>query len=220
MVPKIIIHNSVSIDGSLTNFEPHMELHYQIAEKYKPDVHLIGSHTIITGIKLYGNGIPPEETYDFEKPKRKKTLPLWFIIDTKGQLTGLLHICRRFEYIQDVILFVSETTPQTYLQHLKERHYPAHIVGTNHVDLKQVFRLISKKYHVKTILTDTGRILSNQLLDQGYGDEISLLVHPVIVGNTSYNMFSEITKQKNLKLKKCECVEKNYVWLVYQPERK
>jgi hypothetical protein len=29
MLPKIIIHNSISTDGSLTNFEPHMGLHYQ-----------------------------------------------------------------------------------------------------------------------------------------------------------------------------------------------
>jgi len=31
MIPKVIIHNSISIDGSLSSFEPNMELHYRIA---------------------------------------------------------------------------------------------------------------------------------------------------------------------------------------------
>lgn len=220
MLPKIVIHNSVSIDGSLSNFEPHMELHYRIAGKYKPDAHLIGSHTIQAGIELYGDDIPSEGPADFQKPKRKKNLPLWFIIDTKATLKGLLHNCRRFELLRDIILLVSESTPQAYLQHLTERHYPHHIVGSDHVDLKQVFLLLSKKYHVKTVLTDTGRILSNELLNQGYGDEISLLMHPVIVGKKSYNMFSEIQKTKKFRLEKAEVLENQYVWLVYKTDNK
>ncbi len=75
-MPKVIIHNSISIDGSLSSFEPNMELHYELAEKYKPDIHLIGSNTITAGIELYGGGVPLEESTDFEKPKRNKNLPL------------------------------------------------------------------------------------------------------------------------------------------------
>jgi hypothetical protein len=46
VLPKVIIHNSVSLDGSLTDFEPNMGLHYQIAGNYPPDAHLIGSNTV------------------------------------------------------------------------------------------------------------------------------------------------------------------------------
>ena len=60
MLPKIILHNSVSLDGSLTNFGPNMELHYQIAGKYNVDAHLIGSNTVIVGVELYGGDVPPE----------------------------------------------------------------------------------------------------------------------------------------------------------------
>ncbi len=67
MLPKIVIHNSIGIDCSLTNFEPNIDLHHQIAGNYKPDIHLIGSNTIKTGIEIYGNGVPPEEKNDFEK---------------------------------------------------------------------------------------------------------------------------------------------------------
>jgi len=217
-MPKIIVHNSISIDGSLTHFEPNMGLHYQIAGNYKPDIQLIGSNTIKTGIETYGNEVPPEEKNDFEKQKRDKNLPLWVIIDTKGNLKGLLHTCRRFEFCKDVIILVSEKTPKTYLSYLKERNYDYHIVGKDHVNLKKALELLSKKYQAKTVLVDTGKILSNLLLNKGLVSEISLLIHPVIIGNNSYNMFSDISKNLKLKLIKKEILEKEYIWLVYKVE--
>ena len=219
MLPKIIIHNSISIDGSLTNFEPNMGLHYKIAGNYKPDIHLIGSNTIKKGIELYGDDFPPEEKKDFEKQERGKNLPYWAIIDTRGVLKGLLHKCRKFEFCKDVILLVSEKTPKAYLNHLKERNYNYHIVGKNHVNLKKALELLSNKYQAKTILTDTGRILGNLLLNQGLVSEISLLIHPIIVGKKSYNMFSEIDKNLRLKLFKKEILEEEYIWLVYTIEK-
>ena len=219
MMPKVIIHNSISIDGSLCSFTPNMELHYRIAGKYNPDIHLIGSHTITAGIELYGEGVPPEVTSDFEKPKRKKNLPLWVLIDSKGKLEGLLHTCRRFELCRDVIVLVSKKTPQWYLRYLEERKYDHYRIGNDSVDLRQALSLLSKIYHAKTILTDTGRILGNLLLNQGLVDEISLLVHPFIVGKKSYNMFSEIKKNLSVSLMRCELLEKQYVWLVFQVKK-
>jgi len=218
MLPKVILHNSVSLDGSLTNFEPNMGLHYQIAGKYNADAHLIGSNTVKVGVELYGGDVPLEEKQDFAKPERSERLPYWVIPDTKGILKGLLHTCRRFEFCRDVIVLVSEETPAEYVTHLKERNYDYHIVGKKHVDLERALELLSKKYGVKTVLADTGRILGNLLLNQGFVKEISLLIHPVIVGTTSYNMFSNSNKTSKLKLCKKETLEKNYVWLVYTLE--
>jgi len=219
MLPKIIIHNSISIDCSLTNFEPNMGLHYEIAGSYKPDIHLIGSNTIKKGIELYEEGVPKEEKKDFEKQKRDKNLPYWVIIDTRGVLKGLLHTCRRFEFCKDVIVLVSEKTPKTYLNHLKERNYDYHIVGKDHVNLVKALELLSNKYKTKIILTDTGKILGNLLLNQGLVSEISLLVHPIIIGKNSYNMFGGIDKIIKLKLLKKETREKEYAWLVYKIEK-
>ena len=217
MLPKVILHNSVSLDGSLTNFEPNMGLHYQIAGKYDADAHLIGSNTVKVGAELYGD-VPVEEKEDFTKQERSESLPYWVIPDTKGILKGLLHTCRRFEHCRDVIVLVSEETPANYVRHLEERNYDYHIVGKKHVDLERALELLSNKYGVKTVLADTGRILGNLLLNQGFVSEISLLIHPVIVGTASYNMFSNANKTSKLKLCKRETLEKNYVWLVYNVE--
>jgi 2,5-diamino-6-(ribosylamino)-4(3H)-pyrimidinone 5'-phosphate reductase len=215
MLPRIILHNSVSLDGSLTNFEPNMELHYQIAGKYNAEARLIGSNTVKVGVELYEEDVPPEEKADFRKPKRSENLPYWVIPDTKGVLEGLLHTCRRFEFCRDVIVLVSEETPAEYVRHLEERNYDHHIVGKKHVNLERSLELLSEKYGIKTVLADTGRILGNLLLNQGFVSEISLLIHPVIVGTTSYNMFSLANKNTKLKLCKKETLEKDCVWLVY-----
>ena len=213
----IILHNSVSLDGSLTNFDPNMGIHYQIAGKYNADIHLIGSNTVKDGIELFGGDTPPEEKTDFMKPERGDHLPWWVIIDTKGTLMGLLHTCRRFEFCRDVIVLVSEETPTEYLEHLEERNYDYHVVGKKHVDLRKSLELLSENYGVKTVLTDTGRILGNLLLNQGFVKEISLLIHPAIVGKKSYNMFNLANKNTKMKLNKVEKLD-NLVWLVYTLE--
>ena len=60
-------------------------------------------------------------------------------------------------------------------------------------------------------MTDTGRILGNLLLNHGFVTEISLLVHPIIVGKNAYNMFSGVDKSINLKLHKNETLDNGYV---------
>ena len=215
MLPEVIVHNSISLDGSLTGFEPNMELHYRIAGEYEPNVHLIGSNTIEAGIEFYGEGVPPEEEIDFMKPERDGSLPFWVIPDTRGKLEGVLHTCRRFEFCRDVIVLVSEVTPEEYLEHLRERDYTFHVVGEDHVDLHKALLLLSSEYEAKKVLTDTGRILGNLLLEQGFVSELSLLFHPVIVGKKSYNIFGDVNENIGLKLRNKEFLSGGYIWLVY-----
>ena len=215
MLPTIILHNSISLDGSLTDFSVNMELHYQIAGKYKPDAHLIGSNTIKTGIELYGNA-PPEDENDFIKPDRDKNLPYWIIIDTKGSLQYLLHEIRRFDFCKDVIVLISKDTPKDYIHYLRERDYDFYIVGNEHINMHKSLELLLEKYNIKTILTDCGSILSNLLLTQHLVDEISLLIHPVIVGDKSYNIFNYIKRMIPLKMIKNEILGEGYCWLVYR----
>ena len=216
MLPKVIIHNSISLDGSLTNFEPNMGLHYKIAASYNPNAHLIGSNTIEAGIELYEDEVPMEEEKDFRKPERDKSLPYWVIPDTRGRLKGLLHTCRRFEFCRDVIILVSKTTPKEYLEYLTKREYAYHILGEKHVDLEKTLTLLSSEYKVRRVLTDTGRILGNLLIEQGCVSELSLLVHPVIVGKKSYNIFGNINNNISLKLLKKEFFRRGYIWLAYR----
>jgi len=215
MKPYIIIHNSISLDGSLSNFDVNIELHYQISGKYKPDAHLIGSNTIKTGITLYGSS-PPENKDDFKKPERDKQLPYWVIIDTRGILKDRLHEVRRFEFCKDIIILISNETSKDYILYLKERNYDFHIIGYKKVNIEKTLELLSKKFKIKTIVTDTGKILGNLLLNKGLVDEISLLIHPIIIGTKAYTIFGNINKNIQLKLVKNKVLKDDYIWLVYK----
>jgi len=215
MKSEIIIHNSVSLDGSLTGFMPDMDLHYKIAGEYKPDAHLIGADTIISGNEMFGEGIPDEMPSDFEQPQRSDTLPWWVIVDSLGRLKGMLHTCRRFEYCRDVILLVSESTSRDYLSHIRERNYRLIIAGKDKVDLKAAIAKLAEIYNISKILTDTGKVLGNLLINTGLVNEISLLIHPLIVGEKCYPMFSDVNKDMNLKLKKSQSFDNGCVWSIY-----
>ncbi|MCW4045196.1 MAG: dihydrofolate reductase family protein [Candidatus Bathyarchaeota archaeon] len=97
-----------------------------------------------------------------------------------------------------------------------ERSFDYHVVGKKHVDLRLALELLSEKYDAKTVLADTGRILGNLLLGQGLVAELSLLVHPVIVGKNAYNVFGNVGEAVSLKLRKQEVFGEGYVWLVYE----
>ncbi len=217
--PKVILHSSISLDGSILGFDVDMEKHYQIVGSYKADIHLIGSNTVKAGIKMFCPQIPKEEESDFVKPKRKKSLPLWVIPDTKGTLKGLHHVYRRFDLCRDIVVLVSRQTPKDYLNYLKDRNYDYYTTGKDRVDYKQALRLLAKQYNAKTILTDTGKILNCILINEGLVDEISLLMHPVIVGKKQYTLLSEVTGNTELELVNTKRLSGGKIWLTYKIKR-
>jgi 2,5-diamino-6-(ribosylamino)-4(3H)-pyrimidinone 5'-phosphate reductase len=216
VIPEIIIHNSISLDGSLTGFMPDMGLHYSIAGNYSPDAHLIGADTIIKGNEMFGEGIPDEVQSDFEQPQRDEALPWWVIVDSGGRLKGMLHTCRRFEYCRDVIILISKSTPSDYIIHLEKRNYRFIVAGNDKVDIKLALALLSEQFSIKKMLTDTGRVLGNILINLGLVKEISLLIHPLIVGEKNYPMFSDVEETLNLKLTNSESYDNGCVWNVYK----
>ncbi len=219
MKTEIIIHNSTSLDGSLTGFMPDMGLHYRIAADYHPDAHLIGADTIIAGNEMFGEAIPEELPSDFEAPHRDRGIPWWVIVDSRGRLKGMLHTCRRFEYCRDVIILASESTPADYLNYLKERNYRFIITGTEKVNLEIALEILSGKYKIQKILTDTGKLLGNLLINLGLAGELSVLIHPLLIGENCYTMFSDIKGELRLTLRKSQRFDNGCVWNVYGIEK-
>ncbi len=217
MNPYIILHNSITLDGSLTGFMPDMELHYRLAGNLSTEATLIGSATVITGQEMFGDGsVPPEEPGDFMVPERKEDLPWWIIVDSGGKLKGMLHTCRRFEYCRDLIILVSDNTPEDYLKHLVERRYRYIKTGSQKADLRSALSILYNQYGIKRIMTDTGQVLGNLLLNEGLVDEISLLVHPLIIGDKSYPVFRSISSEVKVELLREEKYENGCIWLRYK----
>ena len=108
--PKIILHNTISLDGSLRGFEANLNMHYSIASSLKVDAYLVGSQTILDA----SDEIPPEP----EKEEQERIYdpedvrPFWIVVDSRSRLKGVLHFYRQMEYIKDIIVLVSNSTPK------------------------------------------------------------------------------------------------------------
>jgi 2,5-diamino-6-(ribosylamino)-4(3H)-pyrimidinone 5'-phosphate reductase len=199
MLPKIIIHNTISLDGSYTEIAADMDLHYSIAAAFGAQAYLAGSNTV----KSATVKIPAEKKSDFHKPEINKNdpRPYWIIADSRGQLEGMLHFFRRMVFIKDIIVLVSEKTPKKYLQYLVERDYDIIYSGKDHADLSDAFQALRKNYGIKKIIADTGGMLDCVLLNQGLANEINLLIAPEINSHDKIKLFDFISENNHIELK-------------------
>jgi 2,5-diamino-6-(ribosylamino)-4(3H)-pyrimidinone 5'-phosphate reductase len=184
MRPRVIIHNTVSLDGSVTGVDVDMELHYRVAGSFGARGRLVGSHTVATGIEMFG-GLPEETDAGRVRPEWRDDddRALWFIPDSTGRLHGKLHAMRESGFCKDVVVLVSETTSHIYIEYLRDRDYAFHRLGAGRVDLGAALDLIRAEYAIDTVLTDCGPSLVAALLARGLADEISLVVAPALVGD-------------------------------------
>ena len=179
MRPRVVVHNSVSIDGSVLGFPVDMASHYGLVPQWNAEVHLVGSITFRSGIELFG-GV--EEGEEHLRPGLDDTKPWWVLPDSTGRLHGMLHNARDFGACRDPVILVTEQTPESYLAYLRDREYRFHVVGAERVDLHAALELCATEYGAATVLTDTGPRLVGALLDRDLVDLFSLLVAPHVVG--------------------------------------
>ena len=218
---KVIMHDSVSIDGAFVGFEYYMELmavHYQVAGSFGDKVRIFGSTTAIKGIELFG-GFTEETKEDFDRPYKSDDLSYWAVTDSKGLLQDKLHFFRRSEYCRDVVVLITEQTPRSYINYLESRNYDYYIVGENQVDLKKALKILTENYKSDKITIDSGRALTNAFLNQGLIDEVSLLFVPVIVGSKAQNLFSDVLQTLSLELIKTQQFSGGLVWHLYKVKK-
>jgi 2,5-diamino-6-(ribosylamino)-4(3H)-pyrimidinone 5'-phosphate reductase len=180
---------------------------------------IVGSNTAKTGTQFFCETIPPEEESDFQKPDIQSADPraYWLIADSRGSLEGLLHVFRRSEYSKDVIVLVSEKTPEPYINYLKERNYEFIRTGADRVDVRKALDIANERYDFKLVVSDSGGVLNSILLEQGLVEEVSVVLNPEIVGRRGTNLFRSLEKGGiQLELLRNEIVEKKYVHLVYR----
>lgn len=199
-MPKIIMHNQISLDGAVSGFQIDPGTYYKILNAFNAEMYLVGSNTAISGIKTFTKIVSPEEPEDFEKPKTKADdkRPVWVIPDSEGKLQGLLHIFRRYEHCRDIIILVSLETPKSYLDYLDERNYTYLIAGEIKVDFKHAFQQLNQKFPFKTMVTDNGGTLSSILLEKSLIDQVSLIISPTLTGKKAPKLFRDLNLGKRV----------------------
>lgn len=190
MRPKVIIHNSISLDGKFDGYPFDLGIHYGIAMGFKPDALLVGSTTMKNAIP----DVPPESPSDLEPhvfdPEDER--PYWVIVDSKGILRDVLHFYRKMEYIKEIIVLVSEGTQESYIEFLKEHGYPIVATRGERVDLEAALSELRKGFGIETLVVDSGGTLVSIMIANGLVDEISLVVAPVLIGPDHPSLFDSL----------------------------
>jgi 2,5-diamino-6-(ribosylamino)-4(3H)-pyrimidinone 5'-phosphate reductase len=218
MIPKVILYNMVSVDGRRDWFIPDIGLFYELASFWNEDATLAGSSTIFDPEEE----IPEEDREDFEKKKRvDDKRPLLVVPDSRGKVRNW-HVLRKSGYWRDMVALCSQSTPETYLEYLKDRHIEHIIAGEDHVDLRAALEELNSRFGVNLVRVDSGGTLNGVLLRLGLVDEISVLLAPSLVGGTTpRSLFRapDLTSKEgviDLKLSHVEKLKNDIIWLRYE----
>ena len=184
MKPRVIIHNAVSLDGRVDRFAVDLGLYYGIASRFEEDATLVGSETCLRS--PLGAALQAEPAADHQKPASgaPEDAPLLVVPDSRGRIRDWNPI-RKEPYWRDILVLVSAETPPDHIERLQRQGVSYFVSGREKVDLAASLESLNQRTGAKTVRVDSGVTLNGVLLRAGLVDEVSLLLHPSLVGGTS-----------------------------------
>ena len=215
MRPRVIVHHSVAIDGAIQGFDFDPASHYAALGALEVDGFLVDA-----AVALEGGDVPPETEADRAPRTIDPADPraIWFVVDGRGVLEGRLHVVRRYQ-VKDVVVLGCASTPPSYREWLAARHYRLHEAGTDEVDLAAALELVSAAHGVERVVTDAGPRLEAALFAAGVVDELSLLVFPNLVAGASDRWFQDLGRSVQLDFADAWALENGAVHLRWTVRR-
>ena len=222
MLPRVILHNIVSVDGRIDWLKPDIGQFYELASHWNEDATLVGSDTIL---------LDTEGIDDTAMDSNREEIPQWLpvddarpllvIPDSRGRLRNW-HLLKKMPHWRHSVALCSNTTPKAYLDYLDETHIDYIIRGVDHVDLREALSELNVRYDVNVVRVDSGGVLNGVLLRAGLVDEVSVLIDPCLVGGvTPRSLFrapdlASFAEVIHLRLTHIESVRGDIVWLRYK----
>jgi 2,5-diamino-6-(ribosylamino)-4(3H)-pyrimidinone 5'-phosphate reductase len=219
--PRVILHNAISADGRTDGFTADLGLYYDLASRFNADAMLSGSETMLAA---YASVEPlPEDAAAFEPPPSdpNDSRPLLIVVDSRGRIHNW-HQIRNEPYWRGPVVLCAQATPKAYRDELQKRHIDSILSGDEHVDLRAALEELNARYGVKVVRVDSGGKLNGVLLRAGLVDEVSLLIHPHLVGGTTpHSIFtaSDLASPEGvltLRLAHVEQMAGDTLWIRYQ----
>ncbi len=238
MKPRVILHNAVSADGRIDWFPADIGLFYELAATWHEDATLAGSGTILAAGGAADEPAPgpaaegtaprqpagrpgaPDGTRPAGPADAPDRRPVLAVVDSRGQVKGWRTLLAA-GYWRSGVALCSATTPPDHLAWLADHGVERVVTGTDRVDLAAALGELAARFSVKTVRVDSGGKLNGELLRLGLVDEISLLVHPYLVGGTCpASMFRAADLRHEvgvlqLELLQSRKVKQDMVWLRY-----
>ncbi len=227
MIPKVILHNAMSLDGRITNFPADPEVYYMLAARWNPDAILFGSETVLAACRQDPSlEVPPEHEEMFTPPKNADSdpRPLLVIADSRGRVRCWDAI-RKWPYMRDLLALCSSSTPQEYLSYLADRNISTIVTGDDRIDMRSALEALHARFGVNVIRVDSGGTLNSVLLQAGLVNEVSVLIHPFLVGGQPDPTIFDPVKagisglQIPLMLHHSEMLEDGLIWARYFPRK-
>ena len=227
MIPRVILHTAMSLDGRITNFPADLDLYYSLAARWNPDAILFGSETVLAAVQNNPSlDVPPEHEEMFTPPENAVTdpRPLLVIADSRGRVRCWDAILK-WPYMRGLLALCSSSTPQEYLGYLAEKKIGTIIAGEGRIDMRSALEALNARYGVKVVRVDSGGTLNSVLLNSGLVDEISVLIHPFLTGGkpdpTVFDPLKAAISSLSIPLKLChsEVLDHGIIWARYYPEK-
>lgn len=251
-LPRVIVHNAVSVDGRVDWFAPDVGLFYGLAARWQEDATLAGSETILAAMEMDetehsgdhepDSGAHPNDSPHAHQPVtvdsghavaeaqpaddgvRSGARPLLAVVDSRGRVRNW-GWWRAQPHWRDAVVLCSRSTPREHLDRLAREGVDTIIAGEDRVDLREALTLLAARHGVRVLRVDSGGTLNGALLRAGLVDEVSVLVHPELVGGTNpRSLFraADLTSSAGvipLRLTAVERLERDIVWLRYEVVR-
>ncbi|KTG26388.1 dihydrofolate reductase family protein [Haloferax profundi] len=218
----VVVHNAVSLDGRIEGFTADIGTFYELATTWNAGVHLVGSETLLADEEA-PPADAPESLAPFEV--QNEDCPLLVVPDSRGRIRNWRGLLESPFWSRGVAL-VSASTPDEYRTYLEDVGIEAIEAGDDRVDLPPALAALESAYDVGTVLVDSGGTLSGVLLRAGLVDEVSVLVHPRLVGGESARSFFRgpepdpglAEEGVALRRRGVESLDDGLVWLRYDIE--
>ncbi len=213
MRPKIILHNAVSADGRTTGLAPNLGLSYKIAGDWDADVTLAGSDTILAALRQS----PDVSSIPTPDPCSNGRLA---VIDSRGRVKDWRSV-KAWPFWQTFVSISARSTPRQHLEYLRYQRVDDLTAGDHRVDLSLALHELAQRYGARTIRVESGGTLNGALLRQNLVDEVSLLLHSVLVGGMSpHTIYRTVELAPDapveMKLHDCQMLDGDYAWLRYR----
>jgi 2,5-diamino-6-(ribosylamino)-4(3H)-pyrimidinone 5'-phosphate reductase len=224
MLPRITLHNAVSLDGRLLEWGMvDIGLYYGLIGAFDEQATLAGADTLIFGAGHEGvSADEPDATPVERLPGDCR--PLLVVPDSRGRIR-IWRWTLGQPYWSAGVALCSSATPQEYLEYVERVGVDRITAGDDHVDLAAALGALHDRYGVERVRADSGGTLNGVLLRLRLVDEVSLLLAPVLLGDDHSRPFFHVSDvlargaEISLRLTHQELLAGDHLWLRFRVER-
>lgn len=217
MRPKVSLLCMITQDAGYESQGLNVDIYYEAGFELGADAVMAGADSMLEGLAGFG-GAANDESFPAEKAA-DPSLPWLIITDSRGRLSGNLGNYRNMEYIRDVIVLISESTPEEYIGYLDRNGYRYLKTGKARCDIGKALEKLHSELGIRHVRVDSVGSLASQFLNEGLADEMLTIFSPFVLKSPSARAFSGLVRDIGLSLVSTGPLRDGYILARYLIEK-